>query len=237
MPAGDERAEAFDVRAPRARVARARDVAAANLFVRRDERAHPRGEFEHARLLAGCHVDNDVARAFGLTEQTFGEAEERGREVVRVQVIPHLRARPLKPDDFVRAGELLVEFPDEEPPLGRAERREESAHGNAQAEALGVLARHKLARRLVIAVGRNGPRGAFLPDGLDGLFAVDGGARREDDEGFEPRAAHTIERVRPRQDGGAQIVERRLERGPNRGRSGSVNDEVGREPADDPREV
>src|SRR5947209_8460521 len=83
LPARGERAQRARVGAPVLRVSGARAASAANLFAGRDQRAHPFGEFDDARLLAARHVDDGEAPAVAPAREgkmMSGRAPERRTE-------------------------------------------------------------------------------------------------------------------------------------------------------------
>src|SRR5438270_6610311 len=200
LPARGERAQERGVGAPALWVSGARAPAAANLLGGRDQRAHPLGEFEYARLFAARHVDDLAAAALAPARERRGQFEQGGGGVLDVQVVARLLARAFEPDLGSVRRELPVQLPDEQAALRLAEDGEEAADDDAQTETLGVLAREQLARGLVEAVGRDGARRGVLARGRVRAVAVDGGARREDDERSRAGAVHGVEHVCPGED-------------------------------------
>src|SRR5947209_7468839 len=222
LPARGERAQRARVGAPVLRVSGARAASAANLFAGRDQRAHPFGEFDDARLLAARHVDDGEAPAVAPAHEAFGEFEHRRRGVLDVLVVARRLARAFEPDYGSVGRELPVPLPHEQAAFRLAEGGEESADDDAQTEGLGVLPRAQLTRGLVEAVGRDGARRGVLARGQLRRVAIDGGARREDDERARAGAAHGVEHVGPCEDCCAQVVERRPQRRAYGGRARRV---------------
>src|SRR5205823_3416970 len=107
LPARGERAQERGVGAPALWVSGARAPAAANLLGGRDQRAHPLGEFEYARLFAARHVDDLAAAALAPARERRGQFEQGGGGVLargRVRAVAVDGGARREDDERARAG-------------------------------------------------------------------------------------------------------------------------------------